>query len=214
MSRPCPHPQQMSYIRAGAALRAPPRTWVWQAFRAGLLLLALAFWGTSSAFAVPERTVAHPHLWERLDHAHWIAQGHGPRILYMIFDPNCPYCHVLYDELEPVVRSAHLNLRFLVVSFIAPSSPGKAAAILQAKDPVAAIRQNEKGFNMEHFGGIRETIPTPETDKILAENLGLLDESGKRVVPTLIYRDRQGQVQVIHGLLDKSGLKATLKQIR
>jgi len=179
-----------------------------------LVFIALALAGTRSAMAVPKQTVAGPQLWTQLGHAHWIGQGQGPRTLYMIFDPNCPYCHVLYDELEPLVQSAHLNLRYLVVGFLAPSSTGKAAAILQAKDPVAAIRRNEKGFNMEHFGGIGETIPTPKTDEILAENLKLLDESGARIVPTLIYRDRQGKVQVIHGLLDESGLRATLKQIQ
>lgn len=214
MSRPHPDPLELPVSRTRGTPALRPRERIWRALAGGLLLLALAFWGIRPALAVPERTEAHPKLWEQLGQAHWIGQGHGPHILYMIFDPNCPYCHVLYDELEPMVQSAHLNLRFIVVGFLAPSSTGKAAAILQAKDPRAAIRENEKGFNMEHFGAIREVIPTPETDKILADNLKLLEESGRRIVPTLIYRDRQGKIQVIHGLLDKSGLQATLKQIR
>ena len=32
--------------------------------------------------------------------ATWIAQGQGRHVVYVIFDPNCGYCQLLYKSLQ------------------------------------------------------------------------------------------------------------------
>ncbi|MEY2343120.1 thioredoxin fold domain-containing protein [Acidithiobacillus sp. IBUN Pt1247-S3] len=175
-----------------------------------LALLALTF--VPGVAHAQEGTARHK-LWSKLGHSHWIAQGSGTRILYVIFDPNCPYCHVLIDELQSQIQPLHLQVRYILVGFLAPSSSGKAAYILQAKDPLAAILENEKKFNMAHFGGVPETLGDEKTDKILEGNLALLNKAGKQLVPTMIYREEDGSLQIVQGALNSSNLRDALKEI-
>jgi hypothetical protein len=80
---------------------------------------------------------AHQLALEQVLHATkgatWIAEGNGPRLVYIFFDPNCPFCHKLYQEARPWVGRDGLQLRWIPVGILMPSSAGKAAAILEAK---------------------------------------------------------------------------------
>lgn len=152
-------------------------------------------------------------LLQRLSHAHWVAQGSGPRVLYMIFDPDCVSCHVVFDELQPLIKAMDVTVRYVPVGYFTQSSSGKAAAILEAKDPLAAIMKNEQEFNMEHFGGLQEVLPTPATEKAMEENLAILRATGLVGTPTLIYRSRQGKTVIRRGRLDKGDLHSILHDI-
>ncbi len=152
-------------------------------------------------------------LLQRLSHAHWVAQGSGPRVLYMIFDPDCVSCHVVFDELQPLIKAMDVTVRYVPVGYFTQSSPGKAAAILEAKDPLAAIMKNEREFNMERFGGLNEVLPSPATEKALEENLAILRATELVATPTLIYRSRQGKTVIRRGRLDKGDLHLMLHDI-
>ncbi|WP_255305401.1 thioredoxin fold domain-containing protein [Acidithiobacillus ferrivorans] len=203
-------------IPAGKTLmRSRDGLWSRSALLSGLLALLL--------FLVPPLVAAAPNdavqdaapLLQRLDHAHWIAQGHGPHVLYVIFDPNCPYCHVLYDELQPRIQPDQLTVRYVPVGYLAPSSFGKAAAILEAKNPLAAIQKNEKGFNVtSHDGAIPEILPNTASTNALHSNMGILKATGQKIVPTLIYTRRDNTVKIIKGTPDQADLPAVLKEIR
>ena len=155
----------------------------------------------------------HALLLQRLGHAHWVAQGKGPHVLYMIFDPNCPYCHVVFDELQPLIKPMGATVRYVPVGYLTESSLGKAAAMLEAKDPLAAIMKNEREFNMKHFGGLAEILPNPATEKALEGNLAILRATGQSIVPTLVYRSRQGKIVIIRGGLGKRDMRSTLREI-
>ncbi|MBN6739406.1 thioredoxin fold domain-containing protein [Acidithiobacillus sp. MC6.1] len=196
-------------------MRSRNGLWSRSALLSGLLALLL--------FLVPPLVAAAPNgavqdaapLLQRLDHAHWIAQGHGPHVLYVIFDPNCPYCHVLYDELQPRIQPDQLTVRYVPVGYLAPSSFGKAAAILEAKNPLAAIQKNETGFNVtSHDGAIPEILPNTASTNALHSNMGILKATGQKIVPTLIYTRRDNTVKIIKGTPDQADLPAVLKEIR
>ena len=187
------------------------RTWrrLWQSAILALLLLLPVL-----ASAAPALNGTSPQkIWAQAGQSHWIAQGRGSRVLYVIFDPNCPYCHMLIDELQSQIKPMHLQVRYLVVGFLAPSSAGKAAYILQAKDPLAAILQNEKKFNMKSFGGVPETLASRASEKILRHNLALLRSCGRKVVPTMIYPQKGGKIRIVQGALDASNLHEVLQEI-
>lgn len=85
------------------------------------------------------------------------------------FDPNCPSCQLLYKNLRTFIASHGLQLRWVPVAIVNATSLGKAAAILQAPDPVAALRQNEEHYHGESYsGGIEEDIPSSETEQSCA----------------------------------------------
>jgi len=49
----------------------------------------------------------------RLADAHWLQEGHGKRLLYIFIDPNCPYCHRLYTELQSRIGPEDLKVRWI-----------------------------------------------------------------------------------------------------
>src|SRR5690606_16165625 len=91
--------------------------------------------------------------WALLESATWVRDGaaDAPRIIYTFTDANCPYCHMFWEAARPWVDSGKVQLRHLMVGVIKEDSPTKAAAILSASDPSAALKENELKFDR---GGI------------------------------------------------------------
>lgn len=169
----------------------------------------------ASSFA-PKRTAATAaQIWQRLNHARWFTQGSGPHIIYLLFDPNCPYCHLLINELQALLKPDALTIRYVPVGFLEPSSMGKAAAILEAKNPLQALWENEKGFTEKgHDGAIQEILPSAATEKALKNNLSILEATGQKTVPTMLYRNHQNQPRIVWQVLDPKNLAQTLKGLQ
>jgi len=147
--------------------------------------------------------------------ATWIAQGKGRRELYVFFDPNCGYCPMIYKNLQPLIAPYDLQLRWIPVAMLDATSIGKAAAILQAKDPKAALDYNEAHYNVEaHTGSISEEIPSAVTETRLRANEILLNQVGIPVVPTLLFRAKTGEAMVIQGALSPVALRKVLDRVR
>ncbi len=193
--------------------RLPPRPGL--ALAGALLLLA----------ALPARADMHPTrlLAERLlaevDDTTWITEGTGRKVLYVIIDPNCPYCHKLWERLRGPVERGELQVRWIIVGYLTPSSFGKAAAILQAKDPVAALRVNEEdfGFRDEDPGGGIEPLPEEairdETRLALAANLSLMQAHNLFGVPLAFFRAVDGRGFMFEGAPPPDVLKELLSLI-
>lgn len=128
---------------------------------------------------------------------HLINEGRSTApLLYVFADPNCIFCYHFYRMAEPLVSSGRLQLRWVMVAFLQSSSAPKAAAILAATDPRAALHADEDRFDVTHeSGGI---APAPAQDKAMQDLLqahgSVLDVIGAGSVgtPTLLYRDAQG----------------------
>lgn len=147
--------------------------------------------------------------------ATWIAQGDGRRELYIFFDPNCAYCPMIYKNLQPLIAPYDLRLRWIPVAMLDATSLGKAAAILQARDPKAALDYNEAHYNVAaHTGSISEEIPTAATETRLRANEALLNRVGIPVVPTLLFRAKTGEAMVIQGALSPVALRKVLDRVR
>lgn len=132
----------------------------------------------------------------------WIRDGRSKRVLYVFFDPNCPYCRKVYEGLRAPVELGEVELRWIPVGILMTTSLGKAASMLEAKDPTAALHLNEQRFTTEggSFGGIdEEPAPREETLAKLAANLAFLRRSGQDAVPSLLFRTRDGRSHFVRG---------------
>ena len=131
----------------------------------------------------------------------------GPEITAFV-DPNCIFCHKFYEEAKALIEAGKLRVRYVVVAFLKPSSTPKAAAILGAADPAAAMAKNEKGFDtVTEEGGIAPAQnPAAATLSAVENNTRLLGESGEMATPTLIYCNQKGEPTLVHGL-DKESFK-------
>lgn len=147
-----------------------------------------------------------------IDQATWVSEGHGPHVVYIFFDPNCPYCHKLYEEIRPWVKEGKLQLRWIPVGILTTTSEGKAASILQAKDPLAAFYQNENHYR--RGGGIEEGLATTAVQNKLQANANLLARTGFGAVPTLVFRADDGEAVMVPGAPPLDKLQKLLQHVK
>ena len=143
-------------------------------------------------------------LFGKLERSHFIAEGtlKSPKsVIYVLFDPNCPFCHFAWKALQPYERVG-LQVRWIPVAYLMQSSPGKAAAIMEAEDPGAALRENEEKYDVaRHQGGIAAlSDPSAGTLRRLRAHNELMQAFGASGTPALVWRDAQGKIRVSVGM--------------
>ena len=150
---------------------------------------------------------------------HWISQGSdkAPHKAYIIIDPNCIFCHMLFEEIEPMIKSGDLQVRWIPAGFLKPSSPGKAASIMLAKtdqDRVKALFNDEHHFNKKaEEGGAKDLKPDPKNKAVtqafaaVKANTEFFSKFGFQGTPTILYRTANGEPAVYPGYLNGSALK-------
>jgi len=147
--------------------------------------------------------------------ATWIAEGKGPHVVYIFFDPNCPYCHKLYTDTRSQVKAGKLQLRWIPVGILVATSRGKALAMLGAKDPLKAFYQNEEHYKRGHGGGgIDEDLGTPKVEQQLRANEALLARTRVGAVPLMVFRTDTGAAVLVQGSPPKDRLAMMLEHVK
>jgi thiol:disulfide interchange protein DsbG len=177
-----------------------------------LLRLAIAC-AVFAAPAVDAKTPAArelPGLFDTLEKTDAVTEGPASpkRILYVFFDANCWYCHLTWKALQ-AYEKAGLQVRWVPVAYQKESSTTKAAAIMLAKDRVAAMRENEVGYRAESYdGGIAPVKASKALAGQLDANFELMDRFGVSGTPGLVWKDEKGRVRVRTGMPRLSQLPA------
>ena len=130
----------------------------------------------------------------------------GP-VIDVFFDPNCIFCHKLYERALPLITAGKLQMRVTMVGFLKPSSADKAAAILSAKDPAKALAYNEAHFvKSTEEGGIKPiTAQQPATTAAVGSNTGILIKTGQEATPAVVYCNKAGEFKILHGIPGNEG---------
>lgn len=156
----------------------------------------------ASTAALPAITVT-PALFADIEKAAHFTEGAAkPKTtLYVFIDPNCLYCHLAWKALQPYEK-AGLQVKWIPVAFQKPSSAGRAAAIMQARDPAAALRENEIKYRHKTYdGGIKPLAKIrPDIDKALDANLALMEKTGAPGTPLLVWKDAGGKIGFRNGM--------------
>ena len=130
-----------------------------------------------------------------------IPVGQGNRTLWVYFNPDCSYCHRLWNALAGV---SDLTVIWIPVTFSPKTtSLARSAAILESRDPAEALQQNEESFDdTREEGGYPVTgSPSPHTLEEITRNTMLLQMwTGKIATPTLLWRNIRGGVSESVGL--------------
>jgi len=148
--------------------------------------------------------------WSQLESAKWVRDGNAsaPRVVYVFTDANCPYCHRFWEASRPWVDAGKVQLRHIMVGVIREDSPAKAAAILDAADPSAALAENEKKHNR---GGIAPAKSVPAgVQKMLDDNQMLMMTMGFRGTPGIVVRDGDGMLKKLKGMPQQDALADVL----
>lgn len=148
--------------------------------------------------------------WSRVQGSHWVADGKAdaPRIVYAFSDPNCPYCNHFWEAARPWVDAGKVQIRQILVGVIREDSPNKAAAILGATAPEAALQENERNFAK---GGIKPlpSVPAAVATQLRANEELMLD-LGFQGTPGILFKDADGSVQMRSGLPQGEDLETVL----
>ncbi len=200
-------------LRLGGLFCAVPLLWP---AAAAATTQAAASSALALDWAANPETARAAALMASIGKAHWVQEGSGPRIVYIFFDPNCPYSHKLYLATRAEVGKAGLQLRWIPVGQLEASSPGKAAAILSAPSPLAAFHKNENDwdFGDSPAGGIRPLKhPAPEVVRQLQTNAALMHAADLHTFPVMLYRSVSGSAHLIIGLLPDHTLSTVLRSV-
>jgi len=153
--------------------------------------------------ATLEALVARPisdQTWGELERATWVQDGQmdAPRVIYTFSDANCPYCNRFWQAARPWVEAGRVQIRHIFVGVIRADSPAKAAAILGAPDPSAALTENERNFDQ---GGITpaDNVPT-DVRRTLDDHQMLMRSTGFRGTPGIVVRGDDGLIQKYSGM--------------
>jgi thiol:disulfide interchange protein DsbG len=176
-------------------------------------LLTAAMLAPLGALAAP--AAAPAGVWQQLEKNRWIADGSpkAPRVVYVFTDANCPFCTKFWSDARPWVDSGKVQLRHLMVGIIAPTSPGKAAALLADPDPAAALAAYERGQGAEATttiasgnpqplrGGTLKPLPTipPAIRAQIEANQKLMASLRIPGTPGVVWRDAKGAVHSVMG---------------
>ena len=150
-------------------------------------------------------------LFLELEKADFVSEGakDAKRMLYVFFDPNCYYCHLTWKALQPYEKVG-LQVRWVPVAYQKPSSIGRAAAIMEATDRVAAMRENEVNYDRANYDGGIKPIDNPRSQITaqLQANTRLMQQFGAPATPLLVWKDNNGNVQLKPGVPRLSQLPA------
>lgn len=157
-----------------------------------------------------ERYVPSPDLtalWAQLEHSSFVIAGAkeaSKSTIYVIMDPNCIFCHMLWIALKPY-EAAGLQVRWIPVGFLHQDSSAKAAAILKGGEPV--LQQCQQHFDLRtESGGSAGIDITPELRAKLQANLELMSQARVRGTPGIFYKDASGHVLRRDGMPSMSEL--------
>jgi thiol:disulfide interchange protein DsbG len=144
--------------------------------------------------------------WALLEDSRWIQDGDAdaPRIVYTFTDPNCPYCQQLWEAARPWVEAGEVQLRHIMVGILAADSPAKAATILAADDPSAALRDQKQGTAITPSAQPRKYEEQVYANNQLFESLGLF------ATPTSAYQretdDGSVRIKRVQGMPSEADL--------
>ena len=152
----------------------------------------------------------------------WFTEGKAsaPHKMYIALDPNCIYCHLLYQRIEPLIEKGQVQVRWVVVGVIKPSSMGKAAQLLLAKtnaERVKLLKQDETAFKLKtEEGGLTPLKPNTKDPAVTAafkkvsENNVLFTKYQYVGTPVILYKDQNGKPAVYPGYPQGNALQTVV----
>jgi thiol:disulfide interchange protein DsbG len=188
----------------------------------GACLLAASSLGlAATASAQGTDASTSREVWAQLGQSRWIADGRddAPRKVYVFTDPNCPFCAKFWADARTWVDAGKVQLRHVIVGILTPSSAGRAAALLAAPDPVAALATHEQahagptqqalaaGGRPRPLGeaGVKPLFSVPAAVKAqLDANAMLMTAYGLQATPAVVWLNDKGQAQARQGIPDSA----------
>ena len=132
---------------------------------------------TQEAFQILNRMT--PEELQQLDSLTAFTLGQGKKVVYLVTDPQCPYCKQAESLLKKLVEKEDLSVRFLF--FPLDSHPG-------AKEQCISILCDNKGIE-GYDSGYRSENQCPEGIKKVNDMTAFMQKKGINSTPSFIFMD-------------------------
>jgi thiol:disulfide interchange protein DsbG len=130
------------------------------------------------------------------------------RTVYVFFDPQCPHCAALWQSAKPL--KAQAKFVWIPVGLIGKTSIAQGATMLAAKDPIAAMEDNESSV-MNRQGGISAAGDIDPQKPAIEKNTALFNRFGFAGVPTIVALNAQtGALVTKEGAMPTADLASLL----
>ncbi len=157
-------------------------------------------------------------LYQHLGHLYWVADGHGPKIIYDFVDPNSHYSHALFEELAPLLAHHQVTVRQIIVGYLTKSSAGKAAAIMTSANPLHTLQYGERHYTTARGSAITPVPVNMASQRILHQDFQVLamveGNPWMRLAPLLIYKGPRGRVHIFQSRLSGTKLEEIITRIQ
>lgn len=124
--------------------------------------------------------------WRALEASASFVEGHAGPIVVAFIDLDCAFCAQLWRRLRAPVAAGRIRVRWIPVAVVQPAGAWRAAALLRAADPVAALAAHADRM---HAAAPAPAIAPAPGDDIAANNALLAVVTGGRpATPVLMWR--------------------------
>lgn len=159
--------------------------------------------GTAPAVATGVSQQILKSVYAQMEAGDTITFGQGEPELYVIFEPNCPFCARLDRKLVNV--DSDVTIHYVPVAFLSPLSPTVAAILLDSANPRPLLDDLEKiaWYEADMTPFIDKHKPKhalPDVSGLLRRNADLMRQAGISGTPAIFYRDSDGNVQLHKGV--------------
>lgn len=142
-------------------------------------------------------------LFQTLEKSAYVVEGAttAPKsLLYVFVDANCPFCHYTWKALQPYEK-AGLQVRWILVDTLGPTSMPKAIEVLAAADQTASFRRMEENHGKAWAASPQfSAAAKPDIVEKIRKNGEIMGAFGIGGTPGIIWKDRQGKVNVKAGM--------------
>ena len=168
----------------------------------------------SSAKAHGQRSPADWHAALRLSGARLARPGSLIQVIFFI-DLNCPACAMLWQWFDVPERRRWATY-WIPVAYMSKTSTGRAAALLRAADPYAALSENfGPGFDMQaRLGGLPDAkSATLAEQSSIRANTRYWSQSLFGTTPLMLYRKKDGSHWQLLGLFPEPRMSDYFREI-
>ena len=162
--------------------------------------------GTNLSAQYEDKYVPKPDttaLYQALEKASYVVEGtiKNPKsVLYIFVDANCPFCHYTWKALQ-AYEKAGLQARWILVATLGPTSMPKAIEVMASSDKTAGFRKMEDNHGKAWTASPQASeTAKPELAEQIRKNGELMEAFGISGTPGIVWKDRQGKVNVKAGM--------------
>ncbi|TNF69429.1 MAG: thiol:disulfide interchange protein DsbG [Gammaproteobacteria bacterium] len=131
----------------------------------------------------------------------YIQEGNinAPHKAYIVTDPNCLYCHKLYQALSPEIKQGKLAIRWILIAAMKPSSADKAMTILSSHNPAKALEASEANLN-NNIKLLSKSEVSESIKNKLNQNMSFMTKYKLYTMPTIFYKSQTNIIKIQKGL--------------